>query len=94
MTAPSRALTPEEKQRNHYFMLQVFITKLAEVEALGSQLRQFDYDFVRDMRSKWQAREDAKSMGVAFEKLWDPTRAQMNYLESIRADYVTGARRK
>lgn len=83
--ADSDSADSQRRARELHFHLQVFLTKLEEVESHKRRLTQFDFDFVSDMRDKWRAREDLKSLGMKGD-LWSPSAKQLNYLESIASD--------
>lgn len=61
-----------------------FVRRLEFVEGLGMQLREWESNFVKDMRRLFETREDAMDQGMTP---WSPSVKQWNTLIDIEERY-------
>lgn len=60
---------------------EIFLNHLTHIELHGRNLiTEYDREFVNDMRSKFNSREDAEDLGCTP---WSPSRNQWNFLINV-----------
>jgi hypothetical protein len=63
-----------------------FSRQLAALVQVGSQLRDSEWDFVRQMQNLSSRNEDMKSLDIGE---WTPSARQINYVQSLHGQYCT-----
>lgn len=65
-------------------MRESFVRSLEKCESYGMQVSEWESNFIKDIRMRFEGREDLEDMGLPA---WNPTANQWNTLKGIEEKY-------